>query len=897
MRTSYFVYPVESVDSVYVFDVCAPGYKTKTVTWEVKNVGKREKGRQMPYIYLERAPRELKEVTVTASKIKFYNKGDTIVYNADAFQLAEGSMLDALIAQLPGAQLGDDGRITINGEFVESLLLNGKEFFKGNNQLMLENIGAYTVKHIEVYKGQSPEEKWRNDPMAPKHLTMDVKLKKEYSMGWMVNAQGGYGTKDRYMGRLFASWFNSTTSVTLLGNINNLNDNRKPGRNDTWTPEAMPSGTRRYKMAGINYYYRSRDDDKNINGHMTVEHTSADNRTTTARENFLNGGNTYDYSFRRGKSSRFRWDTRNFYGFKLDERLMFSGLLAGRFTKNKNDASSISASFNKEQADITYKALEALYSDGSPERLDAVINRSITRTNGTSYIGNYNFFPSLTYLVPGTNDRAFLELGIKWDHNKEHLWEDYDINFGKDPNPAERRRQYFDRSPNHQFTMIVNSGYSFRINDGLTLGLDYGYRFENHEKDSYMYALDRLADMGIYGTLPQGYLGTLDPANSYTSTQFVNSHYIEPQISWSESFKNGNRIYLIARPEFKLTHIHLDYMRDNRSYIVKRSSFLVNASNWRASAVYDMAHEEYNNRKNYKHTLQYNYTVDTKLPDPYQMIDVVNDADPLNIMVGNPDLKNAISQSHSLAWTYHPLKKALRNMMRVQYQYTDNAHVRGYVYDTSTGVRRNRTYNVDGNNSLSFNNSFNLTFGNKGQFLFASDTDVSRMNYADMIGVNSNEPEKSKALTRSIGENIKFTWQLGKQSISVNGSVTNRHTTSTREDFAAINANHFKYGLTGNFALPAGFGINTDFTCYTRRGYGLKELDTTDAVWNMRMTYTPSGKRWVFMLDGFDILHRLSNVNYAVNAAGRTVTYTNALPRYVLLSVQYRLNIQPKKRR
>ena len=50
------------------------------------------------------------------------------------------------------------------------------------------------------------------------------------------------------------------------------------------------------------------------------------------------------------------------------------------------------------------------------------------------------------------------------------------------------------------------------------------------------------------------------------------------------------------------------------------------------------------------------------------------------------------------------------------------------------------------------------------------------------------------------------------------------------------------------------------------------------------------------MIDGFDLLHKLSNVNYAVTASGRTVSYTNALPRYILFSFQYRLNIQPKKR-
>lgn len=56
-------------------------------------------------------------------------KNDTLVYNADAFQLSQGSMLDALIEQLPGVQLKDNGVITVNGKMVSSLLVNGKDFF------------------------------------------------------------------------------------------------------------------------------------------------------------------------------------------------------------------------------------------------------------------------------------------------------------------------------------------------------------------------------------------------------------------------------------------------------------------------------------------------------------------------------------------------------------------------------------------------------------------------------------------------------------------------------------------------------------------------------------------------------------------------------------------------
>lgn len=149
---SIFTFETVHKDSTYVFVVGCDGYLPQTVVYRVENLGKRERVREMPTTFLERAPHKLNEVVVTASKIKFYNRGDTIVYNADAFQLAEGSMLDGLIAQLPGVELSSNGQIKVNGEFVESLLLNGKQFFDGNNNLMLKNLAAYTVKSVEVYR-------------------------------------------------------------------------------------------------------------------------------------------------------------------------------------------------------------------------------------------------------------------------------------------------------------------------------------------------------------------------------------------------------------------------------------------------------------------------------------------------------------------------------------------------------------------------------------------------------------------------------------------------------------------------------------------------------------------------------------------------------------------------
>src|SRR3712207_9144993 len=82
------------------------GYETTWHPVSLRNLYHREYSRSIPNIYIHKEKViNLNEVVVKATKVKFYIKGDTIVYNADAFQLAEGSMLDALIRQLPGAEL------------------------------------------------------------------------------------------------------------------------------------------------------------------------------------------------------------------------------------------------------------------------------------------------------------------------------------------------------------------------------------------------------------------------------------------------------------------------------------------------------------------------------------------------------------------------------------------------------------------------------------------------------------------------------------------------------------------------------------------------------------------------------------------------------------------------
>ena len=173
----------------YIFRFSKEGYVTQYANLYKRDLGRRERRRSVGEILLKKIGKrrdvELGAAEVRASKIRMVVKGDTLIYNADAFQLAEGSMLDGLIKLLPGFQLRD-GQITVNGQYVSSLLVNGEDFFRGDPRVALENLPAYMVNKVKVYRKKhawSFITKGKDERKEDLPLVVDVNLKREYSIG------------------------------------------------------------------------------------------------------------------------------------------------------------------------------------------------------------------------------------------------------------------------------------------------------------------------------------------------------------------------------------------------------------------------------------------------------------------------------------------------------------------------------------------------------------------------------------------------------------------------------------------------------------------------------------------------------------------------------------------
>ena len=160
------------------------GYETRRTPFHVPQ--RYRKRLDIGDIYLIPQPSRLDEVTVTATKLKMYYNGDTLVYNADAFVLDQRNVLEDLVKMLPGVELRD-GRVFANGRFVESIIISGKDVMPGNPAELMKMLPAYIVDKLKFYDRQGEESKTMGKDMLDASYVMDVCLKRDYHAAWLGN--------------------------------------------------------------------------------------------------------------------------------------------------------------------------------------------------------------------------------------------------------------------------------------------------------------------------------------------------------------------------------------------------------------------------------------------------------------------------------------------------------------------------------------------------------------------------------------------------------------------------------------------------------------------------------------------------------------------------------------
>ena len=854
----------------------------------------------------------LKEVEVKASRVLFYHKGDTLVYNADAFVLAEGTMLDGLIQQMPGVEITGNGEIKVNGMKIDALLLNGKDFFNGKKELMLENLPAYTVKNIAIYNKRDRLGDMLGRNTDDTQHVMDVRLKREYRTGWLVNANLGAGTRERYLGRLFGLWFSDNIGIGLFANVNNLSDSSTPGRMDgAWSREKMGEGVKSTRQGGITYngnFFGNRWD---FNGDVVASNATTVADASTNTQHYLATGDLFTYRWKRQTDESTRLSTSHTANGQMGKRVLVYNSLSLEHERNRNNSSDLSAMFSAAQDSLTESVVRNLFM-GDALGARALINRYVDDNLVESTTSSGRNSNTVTFITRNTGLKNMLKLRTAVDLSRrvDDRFSRYTIQESAPSSTPTFSNRYFRNHPDRNHSVSALLEFKQILHEYLSDAFTLQYSFTNsggvETANRYLLNLVEGFDSrkAPLGTLPSmnAWLGALDAAQSFNTSSADNTHSLS--VSYLKNCYVTPKVNVVpqlqASADYAARSLH--YFSASGNQRVKRDGMLYTFRP-KFGVCLTQTDSLYGNEIKIYHWFNANYNYEPLQTPLMSAVSRFDTANPLNVVTGNPDIADAYKHSVELSYKRNNDVQMRFHTVALRYESISGALATGVYYNPQTGVCVTRPFNVDGNRLLEASYNFFIPFGAYNKFDINSMATVSGRRSVDISGTftTGDMPDFSVAPTlRTVNnfmcsEKLTFNCKLGSHRLTATAYADRRSFSSPDPSFSPFASWNTNLGLSGVANLPRNWSLSTDLNLYTRRGYADARLNTSDLVWNARLSRSLLGGALTVALDGYDLLHQLSNVTYTVNAQARTETVANVVPSYLLLHLSYRFNRNPRR--
>ena len=274
----------------------------------------------------------LQEAVVTGRAAQVVARKDTLIYNPEAYRTPEGSAIEELIKRMPGAEVDEDGNITVNGKQVKKILLDGKEFMLGDVETALKNLPVSIIQNVKFYDQQSDQARITGIEDGNKETVLDFTIKKGMNRGYMTNLDLAGGTHHRYASRGMGSSFTDKTRLVLMGNLNNKEENA-----GWWNRRGLNAR----KMVGTNLNY---DDGDKLKADLSLRynHRDGDNVNENASESFY----SQDYRTFSNSMSKSMTRSNNWYGnMRLEWKpdTLTNILMRANASYATNDGTSVSA--------------------------------------------------------------------------------------------------------------------------------------------------------------------------------------------------------------------------------------------------------------------------------------------------------------------------------------------------------------------------------------------------------------------------------------------------------------------------------------------------------------------------------------------------------------------------
>lgn len=832
--------------------------------------------------------RSLNEAVVSATRIMMVMKGDTLIYDANAFQLAEGSMLDELIKQLPGVQLESGGRITVNGHFVSSLLVNGKDFFNGDPKVALQNLPAYMVNKVKAYQ-KTPDNAYltrssdEKEPRKDDPWVLDIALKPQYAHGYIANAELAHSVYQSkpLLARLFGMRFSDKSRIALYATGNNINMNGSPQTDSgNWDEYMQKEGITKKTEIGAFYYIENHNQKIRYNTTLKTSIDDSSLEQFTSATSFLpetSFSHTTTFAKLQNKNTSVNWDNGFIFIFpKIYVR--FSPAFSYAYGR-KNDQNH-SAQGNRL---LGHEGLDSIITtnDCGKDFLHLLDTQNRSRTHQWGASGNADTQIGLKALHMNP-------LGLQAHYTYNHEW-GYDMQHYKllTANGSADKRNRYDNRPTSSYIFRVIADYPIIKKSGIrqTNNLHFTYRYTQQHSSSerMLFRLDKLGDEWMPDRIPIGQLPSaanlykhcMDSLNSYHRTNLGRYHITE--LRWS--YRTGN-LQVQARIPLHFTYERLNEWRPKAEYAHVRKEIYTLPQVTLGLKGFELL-----------------FNMQHKSPSQTLMLDVCDNSNPLSVYLGNPSLKSSYEYYLSATWSGFQQEKMRQWNLRLSLHTIDNAIGQFRQFNPQTGGYTYTPWNIDGNRGLWAIASISQSVGKKKYWFFHIGSDVKLNRSVDFANTDETANYcQSVVHNLHVSPNVGIDYRYNKWHAAFKASADWERLTSTQKNFKTLNQIDYLYTLSLKAPLPFDVDLSTDLNLFMRRGYEDSSMNTNEWVWNAGLTRSiDKRKSWLMKLSIHDLLGQLSAVRKTLNAQGRVETISNTLTRNVMLHLIWKFNKEPSK--
>lgn len=826
-----------------------------------KHLEKIEKSFSLGDIELEKnSVTNIEEVKLTASPVKI--KKDTIEFNASSIKVRPDSKVEELLKQIPGVQIDNDGKITINGKEVDQITINGKPFFDKTGKIALQNLPADIIKNIQFTTTKTKEEELSGKTSKSNNATINFNIDEKKNKGLISRLTLGYGSDERYEGSGLLSYFKNDTKISILAASNNINsqgfssdevfDSMGRGRN-SWLMQGgsvVTSGGSTYYMQGgnntkgiqksttigVNYSDKFGKDADLDNLSLIHINNNLETKSKVSRTTLLP-----DYTLKTNSESNGKNESAQ-YNFDLSARIRLDSLTSIYFSPSfsKNELHNFNSSSSRTLKD------------------DALLNTSdnYTKTDSENNSFNPNIYFSKKFRKKGREMHANLNSSIS--ENKENGLNRSENIFYTQPQSFDNRNQLSvkkNQNSNYRFSI----GYSEPVSDSVSVGLGISYNSANTRN---------IRDVNDFNAATQQYSDYNDILSNSMNQKI---DQISPELSFEI---NKKKISAWGAVNADFSNMNLNSSYTNQNYNIEKNFVL---PGYNLGLNYEFSQ---NKRLNLYHSSDFSIPTADQLT-PYRDI-----SNPLITFQGNPDLKNTWRNSTYLYFNNFNMVKNINYYLNIGFTYKNNDIINYASFDESgrqlityTNISGNKNFNLGGSfsktfkwkeNKLTINPRFNTNYNfNKG---FINGEEFTSSSYSINPGLNLTYEIKEKLTIKpsySLGYNFSKYKNYSIDNIHTSNQVLKLELTNYIFKSRLVLGNDLEYNTNTNIAP----GFKRDFY-----------------FWNTSVGYSFFNKQLTAKVKVYDVLNQNQSVRRIISNTYFEDRDDLILKRYVMFSLTMKLN-------